>query len=812
MTERIEKIIEELTLDEKAALTAGADMWHGAGQDRLGFRGLKVTDGPNGARGSYFVGTTSACLPCGTALAATWNTELVGALGHLIGRETTTKGADALLAPTVNIHRSPLAGRNFECYSEDPFLTARMAVAYITGVQSEGVAATVKHYAANESEFERHTISSEVGERALREIYLPPFEAAVTEANTRSIMTAYNRLNGTFCSEHPWLIDDVLIGEWGFEGYIVSDWLAVKSTVETGLHGVDLEMPGPPKYLGAALAQAIRDGEVPESALDAKLRRLLRVMDELGVLEEAAPRPDRSVDRPEDRVLLRRAAAEAVVLLTNDGTLPIDPGAIGSVAVVGPNADVAIIQGGGSAAVNPHHATTVLDGLRDRLGTGVVVTHARGCDSYRSAPPLDPRWTESGTFRLDYFAGRELEGDPVASLDVGTARLTWLGDPWPGLSAGDFSARLTADLVAPESGDFTFSLIAGGRGRVFLDDELVLDMWDDWRPGTAFFGLGSEEIRVTVPLAEGDRRQLRMELACMQGLPAAAGILGGIGPLGDDPIAEAAALAADADVAVVVVGLNMDWETEGQDRVSMDLPGRQDDLILAVAAANPRTVVLVNAGSVVSMPWADDVAAIAQMWYLGQESGDAIADLLVGDANPSGRLPTTFPRRYEDHPATLNYPGELGEVLYGEGVFVGYRGFERMGIEPLFPFGHGLSYTTFDYGDATVESDEVVDGGTVRVSVPVTNSGPTAGAEVVQVYVADTESRLVRPPQELKGFAKVHLAAGETATVTIPLDVRAFSYWDPDASGWVCETGEFELRVGASSSDIRSTVTVRRAG
>jgi beta-glucosidase len=607
------------------------------------------------------------------------------------------------------------------------------------------------------------------------------------------------------------LIDEVLIGEWGFDGFVISDWWSVKSTVETGLHGVDLEMPGPRKYLGSRLAQAVHDGTVPEEAVDAKLRRLLGVMDDLGVLEEAGYRPDESHDRPEDRVLLRRAATEAVVLLSNDGVLPLDPNSLTSVAVIGPNADVAIIQGGGSAAVNPHHAVTVLDGLRARLGDGVRITHERGCDSFRSAPPLDPRWTEGSTFHLDYFDNRELEGDPVHSQDVGSARMNWLGDPWPGVPGGNFSARLTATFVAPETGQFTFALVAGGRGRVFIDDDQVLDMWDQWKPGTAFFGLGSEEIRTTVTLQQGERRELRMEISCMEKLKAAAGLLGCIGPMADDPIGAAARAAADADVAVVVVGLNMEWETEGVDRISMDLPGQQDELIRAVAAANHRTVVLVNAGSPTSMPWADDVGAVAQMWYLGQESGDAVADLLVGDVSPSGHLPTTFPRRYEDHPATLNYPGESGQVLYGEGIFVGYRGFDRMWIEPRFPFGHGLTYTTFEYGSASVDSGTIEADGTVTVSVPVTNTGDRAGAEVVQVYVADPVSSLVRPPQELKGFAKVQLAPGESSTVSIELSERAFSYWDPSVPGWVCEPGEFELRVGASSRDVRTTVTVNRA-
>jgi beta-glucosidase len=811
MSERVEQIIAELDLDEKAALTAGVDMWHGTGNERLGFRGLKVSDGPNGARGAHFVGTTSACLPCGTAIGATWDVELVEQLGRLVGEECRTKGADLILAPTVNIHRTPLAGRNFECYSEDPYLTARTAVAYIEGVQSTGVGATVKHYAANDSEFQRHTISSEVGERALREIYLPPFEAAVLEARSRSIMSAYNRLNGHYCAEHAWLLDDVLLGEWGFDGFVISDWWGVKSTVGTGLHGVDLEMPGPATHLGPKLADAVRSGEVPEPALDAKLRRLLGAMEAAGALDQTEAPTDESVDRPEHRALLRRAAAEAIVLLRNDGLLPLDPATLGTLAVIGPNADVSVVQGGGSSAVNPHYTVTVLDGLRARLGDATTVVHRRGCDAYRTAPPLDPRWTTDGAFTLEYFAGRELAGEPLHTATTRSARLNWLGTPWPGVPATDYSVRLSTTFRAPEDGTWTFSLVAGGQGRLLLDGEVVLDMWDQWRPGTAFFGLGSEEIRHEVHLSAGQTIELRAELASISGIAAAALLVGCLPPLGDDPIGAAVESARAADAAVVVVGLNMDWETEGEDRVSMDLPGDQDALVRAVAAANPRTVVLVGAGSPVTMPWADDVAAVAQLWYLGQETGNAVADVLVGDVSPSGRLPTTFPRRYEDNPTLVNYPGENGQVHYGENLFVGYRYYDLAGVEPRFCFGHGLSYTTFEYGTPTVTPGAIGPGGTVAVTVPVTNTGVRAGAEVVQVYVHDPVATLSRPPQELKGFARLELRPGETGEARIELDERAFSFWDPSAGGWLCEPGEFELRIGASSRDIRATAVVSRS-
>ncbi len=445
-------------------------MWHGTGVDRLGIRGFKVTDGPNGARGAYFAGTTSACVPCGTALASTWNVELVGRVGELLGEETRSKGADILLGPTINIHRSPLAGRNFECYSEDPYLTARLAVAYIEGVQRTGVGTAVKHLAANDSEFERHTISSVVDERTLREITLPPFEAAIGEARSWSVMAAYNRLNGTYCSEHELLMSCVH-DEWDLPGFVISDWWSVKSTDETGRHGCDLEMPGPYKYLGPKLAEAVEAGLVPIDALDGKVRRVLATMEALGVLDRPEHAADRSVDEPRHRELIRAAGREAVVLLTNRDVLPLDPSTLRRLAVIGPNADVAVIQGGGSAVVNPHYAVTVLDGLRARLGDDVEIVHERGVDGFRSAPPLDPRWTRptdpsqpAHGFTVEYFDDLDLGGDPVHVAHSNSARLNWLGDPWPGVNGDHFSVRVTATFVAPEDGEFAISLIAGGKG------------------------------------------------------------------------------------------------------------------------------------------------------------------------------------------------------------------------------------------------------------------------------------------------------------------------------------------------------------
>ncbi|MFN8051203.1 MAG: glycoside hydrolase family 3 C-terminal domain-containing protein [Acidimicrobiales bacterium] len=815
MSERVDELIAAMTLDEKAGLTGGVDMWHAIGAERVGIAGLKVSDGPNGARGNSWTDTTSACTPCGTALGSTWNPELVGRVGGVLGAETRSKQADVLLAPTVNLHRSPLAGRNFECYSEDPLLTAQLAVAYIDGVQGEGVGCAVKHFVANDSEFERHTISSEVGDRALRELYLVPFEAAIVRARSMSIMSAYNRLRGVYCAEHPLLFS--LLEEWGFDGFIISDWWGTKSTAGTAAHGVDLEMPGPPVFLGDKLADAIRAGEANEADLDAKLRRLLGVMERLGVLDRdpASPRAaEESLDLPEHREVLREAARESVVLLRNEPvagspTLPVLPGTVRRIAVVGPNADVHLVQGGGSAAVNPHYSVTVLDGLRARYGDDVEIVFARGCDAYRNLPPLDHRWVRNGDrsgFELEYHAGRELAGDPVVVAHTDVPRLTWLGDPAEGVTGGDFSLRVRGTFTAPVTGPFELSMITGGKGRVLVDGEVVLDMWDDWVPGDAFFGLGSAEIRARIDVTEGQELSIVGEFASIEGLAAAAYLLGGLPVLADDSIEQAAAVAADADVAIVVVGLNQDWETEGADRADWHLPGRQVDLIEAVAAAQPRTAVLIQAGSPVAMDWEDRVGAVAQLWYLGQETGNAVADLVSGDHSPSGRLPTTFPRSFEDHPAFENYPGEFGEVLYGEGVFAGYRFYDHREIEPRYPFGHGLGYSSFTVDDLAVTDGE----GPVTASVRVTNTGAVTASHVVQVYVAPLSSPVARPPQELKGFAKVTLEPGASTRVDVELDDRAFQHWDPVAGAWALSGADFEVRAGSSSRDITTTAAVTR--
>jgi beta-glucosidase len=799
--ERIDKLVAELTLEEKISLVHGRDMMATNAVPRLGIPHLYVTDGPHGARGRSFGGPSAAAFPCGTAMGATWDPDLIGEVGVALAGQVLSKGANILLGPTMNIHRSPLAGRNFECISEDPFLTSRTVVSYIRGLQSTGeVGGCAKHYIANDSEFERHTISSEVDERTLREIYLPPFEASVREADVWWVMTAYNRINGTYAAEHAELLQTILRDEWGFQGLVVSDWWGTQSTVPSATAGLDLEMPGPGVYFADNLLEAVRTGAVAESIVDEKVRRVLETMERAGRLDGPEETSETSLDLPADRALIRRVGAESCVLLRNEGdVLPLRD--LGRVAVVGPLAQTASTGGGGSSAVVAHYETTPLDGIRAALGDGVEVVSAVGCLAYKLLPELQHRLASSDGepgLRIDYFDNPDLEGAPVRTEVTTRFRQRWLNQN----PVGDarFSARLSGTFTPDTSGVWTFSLVAASRARLAIDGHEVVDNWTDPQRGDAFFGLGSSEQTGTIELQAGSPHAITVEFRAAA--PQVGMLLVGcLPPMASDPIGEAVEAARDADAAVVVVGTNAEWETEGNDRDSMDLPGDQVELIRAVAAVQPNTAVVVISGAPVTMDWTSDVPAVVQTWFGGQESGNAIADVLFGAVNPSGKLPTTIPARYEDNPAFANYPGSGGSVSYEEGVFVGYRHYDANGVEPAFPFGHGLSYTTFGYGDLVVERaslDEVV------VSIDVTNTGDVAGKEVVQLYVSDVKASVPRPPQELKAFEKVALEPGATKTVRFTLDRRALSFW---SDGWTAEPGEFELRCGSSSRDIRATVS-----
>ncbi len=604
----IEEIIGELTLEEKVSLCHGSDFMSTVPIKRLGIPRMWVTDGPHGARGRGWGNTTSLAIPCGTALGATWDVDLLREIGAAMGEQVRSKGANILLGPTMNIHRSPLAGRNFECYSEDPWLAARMAVSFVQGMQSvKGIGACIKHFVANDSEFERMTISSEVDERTLREIYLLPFEYCVKEAHAWSIMTAYNRLNGTYCAEHPWLLKDVLRDEWGFEGYVISDWWGTKSTAESANAGLDLEMPGPGVYFGDTLLKAVQDGQVDEATVDHKVRRLLLTMKAGGRFDSRTDTVEAALDRPMDRALVRRAGAEAMVLLSNNGVLPLRD--VKRIAVIGPNADVARFGGGGSSEVLPHYTVTPLEGIRNVGGPFLDITFARGSVPYTMLPAIRAGYakTSSGDegFDVDFFPNTDCEGEPVAHQTIGRASHRWIGNV--PVDSERFSARLTTTFTPDEDGDWTFGLVAAGRARLLVDGELVIDNWTEIEHSPVFFGMGSKEKTGTVAMKAGEPRTLLIEYRAATTF--AAGVhVGAVQPMGTDRIAEAVEAAKSADVAVVVVGYDTESETEGHERESMDLTGDQNDLIRAVAAAQPNTVVVVNAGSVVSLPWSNDVA------------------------------------------------------------------------------------------------------------------------------------------------------------------------------------------------------------
>jgi beta-glucosidase len=816
---RIDELLRAMTVAEKVALLAGSGMWLTTPVERLGIPAIKVSDGPNGARGGgSFAGgsVTSACFPVAIALAASWNTALVERIGGALGEETRSKGASFLLAPTVNIHRSPLNGRNFECYSEDPFLSARLAVAYITGLQSHGVGATVKHFVCNDSEFQRNTISSEVDERTLREIYLPPFEAAVREAGSWAVMSSYNRLNGTYTGEHRGLLVDILKREWGFDGIVMSDWFGTKSTAPAAENGLDLEMPGPPRWRGERLLAAVEAGEVTRRAIDEAARRMLGAIERAGAFAHPEIPEERAIDLPEHRALLREAAAEGIVLLKNDGAvLPLDTATLTSVAIIGPNAKTAQIMGGGSAQVNAHYAVSPFDGLVAQAGEQVELGYEIGCTNHKQLPRMDNRLVapvgaaDGRGFTVTYFNTPDLGGEPVYRTVTSSAEQAWFGDVAPGVQPRGFSARLSASFTPRESGPHTLGLSSAGLSRLLVDGAPVIDNWARQTRGDSYFGTGSSEVTAQVQFEAGRTYELAIEYSS-QGATLLAGVrLGHLPPVAEDSIARAAALAARSDVALVFVGLNGDWESEGHDRPDMELPGQQAALVEAVAAANPRTVVVLQSGSPVSMPWLDKVAAVVQAWYPGQECGNAIADVLLGAANPSGKLPQTFPERLEDNPAFINYPGENGRVRYGEGLFVGYRYYEKKRVAPLFPFGFGLSYTTFAYSEPRLSAEAIGPDERLEISVDVTNTGARAGQEVVQLYVRDPAAKVARPEKELKGFAKVALAPGETKTVTLGLGREELAYWDDVRHAWVAEAGAFELLVGASSRDIRARAEFR---
>jgi beta-glucosidase len=825
LIERLDALVRSLSIEERAQLTSGIDAWHAAGVESIGLGQMLTLDGPNGVRGMTFPkGSSATCTPCGTALGATWDVELVAEVAARIGIEAKRAGIHYMLGPVLNIVRSPLAGRDFECYSEDPLLIARLGVAYVAGMQSQGVAACPKHFVANDSETHRTTVNCIVDERTLREVYLLPFEA-VAKAGAWSMMAAYNRVNGDHCSNNAALIAGVLREEWGWDGVLMSDWHATHDTVADATAGLDLEMPGPPRHLGLHLAAAVRRGEVDEEILNSAALHVLTLAARVGALpvndliaggvaQAARTKPAETdplalvhLSDAAASALVRRAAAEAFVLLANDGVLPLTAEALSRVAVIGPNAATPCTQGGGAAHISAPYAISPLEGLRTALPARVEIVHEPGPGIDLFLPPL----TRMNITDLDgkpgltieFYRGQEPAGEPVARYSVQSSDLHLFGDLPAGLAQNDFAVRISAWLTPTVTGPHEVAIRGLGGRRLLVDGVPAADEWDaagGVDVPTALFE--AKEKGGTFEFEAGQRVLISAEAHSNTHDPSLVSI-GCVSPEGRDLMAAAVAAAASADVAIVVVGTDETWESEGRDRKTVTLPGRQDELVERVAAVNRKTVVVVNSGCPMDLPWADKVAAVIYAWLPGQEFGNALADVLLGIVEPGGRLPLTLARRAADFPAYDTTPGADEELVYSEGVNVGYRGFDVAGVEPRFAFGHGLGYTTFKYESLTVAADGLAEGEPVELRVKVRNTGKRPGKEVIQLYVSPQNAPVPRPPRELKGFAIVRLEPGEIGEVTLALEDRDLAFWEAKRHHWRVEPGRYEIQVGHSSRDIR---------
>ncbi|QOC27242.1 glycoside hydrolase family 3 C-terminal domain-containing protein [Microbacterium hominis] len=792
--DHLRPLLEALTLEQKAALVQGADFWTTVPLPEIGLRAMTLSDGPAGVRGPRWdEREPSLNLPSGSALAASWDVDLAYRYGAAAAAEARAKDVDVVLGPTINLHRSPLGGRHFECFSEDPELSGALAAAYVAGLQDNGVAACPKHYVANDSETDRFTVDVEVEDRALRELYLAPFERAVTEAHAWSIMSAYNAVDGVTMTEND-LLETPLNSEWGFDGVVISDWTAVRS-LDAVAAAQDLAMPGPaPAW--ADLVAAVGDGRVAEEDLDRKVLRLLLLAERVGALGDAGPAGRAAVPAIDGPAFARDAAVAGTVLLRNDGTLPLEAASLGSVAVIGQNARDARTQGGGSATVVPAHVVSPLEGLRAAL-PGVEVSYELGAlvqDGVVEIPlaQLQNPVTGEPGLRVRFLddAGTELFAE-----DRRSTALVWFGGDAP--IAASRTVVFETRFTPAETGAIELGFAGANPGRLFVDGELVLDdspVIEGTDLGAAF--LNPPSLTTTVAVTAGAPRDIRVEFTCdPQG--ALAGALSATVGIAPTPtpdaelVARAVAAAASADVAVVVVGTTSRVESEGYDRESLDLPGAQDALVRAVAATGTPTIVVVNAGSPVALPWAQEVSAVVQGYFGGQEFGHAIADVLTGAREPGGRLPTTWPATLADVPVVDVTPQD-GVLRYREGIHIGYRAWLKEAAAPAFPFGHGLGYTTWSWDDAQRDGD--------AVAVTLTNTGARTGKQVVQVYAERAASAVERPERWLVGFAAVELSPGETGTVSVPLPDRRLAYWD--GGGWRVEPGTYTLRVGASVVDL----------
>jgi len=791
---RVNSILEKMTVEEKIEMLGGVNDFYTRPIHRLGVPSLKMSDGPMGV---HDYGLTTA-YPAGIALAASWDVDLAYRFGVAMGHDARARGVHFILAPGMNIYRAPMNGRNFEYFGEDPFLASRMAVNEIKGIQEQGVIATAKHFAGNNSEFARMTLSSDIDERTLREVYLPAFEASVKESKVGAVMDAYNLVNGVYMAANNHLNNEILKKEWGFDGIVMSDWGGTHNGVAAENGGLDLEMPSPLFMNRETLLPALKDGRISIETIDDKVRRILRKAIEFGFFDRQQTDTSIPVYSQEGRQVALEEARGGMVLLKNaDNLLPLDEAKLKTIAVIGPDAYPAVISGGGSAEAKPFNAVSYLEGISNRLGTKVKVLYDV------DVPDLDPVFEnsefvtapggESG-LKGEYFDNEDLKGTPVLVRTDRHVHFDWgEGSFAPGQPVDHFAIRWTGYFIPKESGDYQFFTSADDGVRLYIDDERTID---DWLPHSQTLDACNKHLEA------GQAYKIRLEY-----FDSVSSAIVGFGVTRVDSYVgnKTKALAAKANAVIICVGFDDKTEGEGFDR-RFQLPGGQDELIRRISAVNKNTIVVITAGGNIDMTqWIDKVPTVLDAWYPGQEGGTALAQILFGDYSPSGKLPASFERRWEDNPVFRSYYPAKGEsrVQYSEGLFVGYRHYDQSETKPLFPFGFGLSYATFTYSNLSIAPVSGNLDQPVTVSFEVKNTSSRGGAEVAEVYVGDAHASVPRPVKELKGFAKVNLRPGESKRVSMNLDRRAFSFYDVGKKNWNAEPGVFDILIGGCSEKIQ---------
>jgi len=793
---RIEDLLNRMTLEEKVEMLEG-EGFNSPVNERLGIPPLNMTDGPIGVRWGK-----ATAFPASVSMASTWDTDLIYKVGKAIGKETKARDRNVLLGPCICIHRVPHGGRNFESYGEDPYLTSRMTVSFVKGVQSENVIATAKHYVCNNQEYNRFRVDVKVDERTLHEIYLPAFKAAIVEGGCLSVMAAYNRVNGHYCCANTYLLKDILKEKWNFKGFIMSDWGAVHSVIPTLYAGLDIEMPTAGYLQKNAVLQAVQGELIRKEEIDDKVRRMLRTMFATGIFDCELDKG--AINTPEHQKLALKVAQEGTVLLKNEkNILPLNKEKINKIAVIGPNAKEAIIGGGGSSNVDPFYSVSILDGLKNKLGENIEIIYERGLFKEKMIQPIEtsylrPPKEKKGEKGLlgQYFNNTAFEGKPVISRIDKQINFDFDSDSTDKrLNKDEFSIIWTGKLLPSSSGKYIIGTSSDDGTYLYLNGKRIVNNWGPH---------GVVTKTDTVELKKNKSYDIKVEY--FENIGGASVVLGWR-KLEEEKadkektaIDKAITAAKNSDVAIVCVGVR---EHEGGDREKLTLPIEQVNLIKNIASVNKNVIVVINGGAAVLMnDWLDKVPGLIAAWYPGQEGGNALADIILGEVNPSGKLPTTFIKKWEDSPAYGNYPEKEGEVHYEEGIFVGYRHFDKEKIEPLFPFGYGLSYTTFKYSDLKINKNNIKEDETLKISLTIENTGKRAGAEIVQLYIQDVKSNVERPVKELKGFKKIFLKPGEKMKISFELDKNDLSFYDIARKNWIAEKGKFKVLIGNSSKDI----------